>query len=241
LALQVAARAVRDRHRARQNRRRIGAQGAGAAGAQLLHAAAVRGGARPDHVPRRLRRPPQCLAAPRPRRRARRILKPIPAPMTLLMLAIFTAMVGVASTYPPAARFMPYTVGIPAIALCLLQLALDVYRRRQPGEESADALKQAEDQVARIAGRRVQFDMPSDSALFTDGPHDERERVRREIIVWSYFLGLIAGILLFGFQVAIPIFLITFLRYQADASWRNAILYGGIGALAMYVVFEKVL
>ena len=35
-------------------------------------------------------------------------------------------MVGVASTYPPGARFMPFTIGIPAIALCLLQLALEV-------------------------------------------------------------------------------------------------------------------
>ena len=59
-------------------------------------------------------------------------MKSIPAPMTLLMLAIFTTMVGVASTYPPGARFMPFTIGIPAIALCLLQLALDLYRRRHP-------------------------------------------------------------------------------------------------------------
>lgn len=168
-------------------------------------------------------------------------MKSIPAPMTLLMLAIFTVMVGVASTYPPAARFMPYTVGIPAIALCLLQLALDLHRRRHPEVgETGDALKRAEDQVARIAGRRVQFDMPSENALFT-GPLDERERVRREVIVWGYFLGLIAGILLFGFRTAVPIFLIAFLRFQAGASWRNALLYGGLGALAMYLLFEKVL
>ena len=84
-------------------------------------------------------------------------------------------MVGVASTYPPAARFMPFIVGIPAIALCLLQLALDLYRRRAPeADDTRDPLKQAEDQVARIAGRRVQFDMPSENALFTESTHDER-------------------------------------------------------------------
>ena len=83
-------------------------------------------------------------------------MKSIPAPMTLVMLAIFTAMVGVATTYPPAARFMPFVVGIPAIALCLLQLALDLYRRRAPeAGETGERLKAAEDQVARIAGRRV--------------------------------------------------------------------------------------
>jgi len=169
-------------------------------------------------------------------------MKSIPAPMTLAMLLIFTVMVGVASTYPPAARFMPFTVGIPAIALCLVQLALDLYRRRHPeAEQAGDALKEVEDQVARMAGRRVHFEMPSENALFTDGPHDERRRVRREIVVWGYFLGLIAGILLFGFRTTVPVFLIAFLRFQAQASWRSALIYGGLGALVMYVLFEKVL
>jgi Tripartite tricarboxylate transporter TctB family len=169
-------------------------------------------------------------------------MKSIPAPMTLLMLAIFTIMVGMASTYPPAARFMPFIVGIPAIALCLLQLALDLYRRRVPeAEDTRDALKQAEDQVARIAGRRVQFDMPSENAMFLESAHDARETVRREIIVWGYFLGLIACILLLGFRIAVPIFLIAFLRFHAGASWRSALISGGAGALAMYVLFEKVL
>lgn len=169
-------------------------------------------------------------------------MKSIPAPMTLTMLAIFTVMVGVASTYPPAARFMPFIVGIPAIALCLLQLAIDFYRRRLPvADDTSDPLKQAEEQVARLTGHPVHFDMPSENALFTESTQDERERVRREIVVWGYFLALIACILLFGFRIAVPIFLIAFLRFQAGASWRNALIYGGAGALAMYVLFEKVL
>lgn len=169
-------------------------------------------------------------------------MKSIPAPMTLLMLAIFTVMVAVASTYPPGARFMPFTVGIPAIALCLLQLALDLCRRRHPEtEEAGDALKEAEDQVARMTGHRVHFEMPSENATFTEGLQDERERLHREIVVWGYFLGLIAAILLFGFRIAVPVFLAAFLRFQAKTSWRSALIYGGLGALAMYLLFEKVL
>jgi hypothetical protein len=45
--------------------------------------------------------------------------------MTVVMLSIFVAMVGIASQYPADARFMPFIVGVPAIALCLLQLGLD--------------------------------------------------------------------------------------------------------------------
>jgi hypothetical protein len=169
-------------------------------------------------------------------------MKSIPMPMTLVMLAIFTAMVGIASTYPSAAAFMPLTIGIPAIGLCLLQLALDLYRNRAAKTGDAQgAHRQADEQITRIAGHRMQIDIPSENALFTESPHDEREAVRREVVVWSYFIGLIAGVLLLGFRITVPIFLVTFLRFQAETSWRSALTYGGAGALAMYILFEKVL
>jgi hypothetical protein len=162
--------------------------------------------------------------------------------MTFLMLAIFVAMVGVATTYPPGAQFMVLVVGIPAIGLCLLQLALDLYRRRAsgPADERSD-LEKAQDQASLLAGRRIQFEMPSENVLFTESELDPKERVRREIIAWSYFLGLIACILLFGFRITVPVFLIMFLRFQAGTSWRSAVLYGGGGAVAMYLLFEKLL
>jgi hypothetical protein len=166
----------------------------------------------------------------------------IPAPMTILMLVIFSAMVGVASTYPPEARFMPFVVGIPAIALCLLQLAIDLYRRRVPNSAGGDdTLKEAEERLGRVSGGRVQFDMPSENAMFADTAQDERKMVRRELIVWGYFLALVAGVLLFGFHITVPIFLVAFLRFQAQASWRNALAYGALGAIVMFVLFEKVL
>lgn len=168
-------------------------------------------------------------------------MKSIPAPMTILMLVIFAAMLGVASTYPPEARFMPFIVGFPAIGLCLLQLGIDFYRRRAPEVGDDDALKEAEDQVARMSGHRAQFDMPSENAMFTDTDQNERTMVRRELIVWGYFLGLVGGILLFGFHVTVPVFLVTFLRFQAGATWRNALIYSVGGAIVMFVLFEKVL
>jgi hypothetical protein len=166
----------------------------------------------------------------------------IPASMTFLMLAIFTVMVGIATTYPAGAQFMVFVIGIPGIGLCLIQLAIDLYRRRAP-ESGNDhgALERVEDQVVRIAGRRVHFEMPSDSALFTETAFEPRERVRRELLAWGYFLALIASILLFGFRITIPVFLIAFLRFQAGTSWPNALTYGGGGAVAMYLLFEWLL
>jgi hypothetical protein len=162
--------------------------------------------------------------------------------MTIVMLAIFATMVGIASTYPPGARFMTFVVGIPAIGLCLLQLALDVFRLRGP--EAADGrseLERAQAEASRAAGRTIQFEMPSENAMFADDDLDPKERIRRELIAWGYFLALIASVLLFGFRISVPVFLIAFLRFQAGTSWRSALIYGGGGALLMHVLFERVL
>lgn len=54
---------------------------------------------------------------------------------TVLMLAIFVAMVALAWGYPPNARFMPLVIGIPGIVLCLGQLVLDARPERGEAPE----------------------------------------------------------------------------------------------------------
>jgi hypothetical protein len=129
--------------------------------------------------------------------------------MTVVMLSVFAAMVGLASQYPPDARFMPFIVGIPAIVLCLLRLGLDL----------RDALRSK---------------APAPAA------HDERT-VRREMIMWAYFIGLAGGLLLFGFLLAIPVFVVVFLRHRAQTSWRFALGLTAAASVVLYVVFVQVL
>lgn len=127
--------------------------------------------------------------------------------MTVVMLAIFVVMVGIASQYPPDARFMPLVVGIPAIALCLLQLALDVRGLL-----------------------RVKAPAPAGGGGST---------LRREFIMWGYFLGVIIGVLLFGFLLTIPVFLVAFLRHWAQASWRFALGLTAAASVVLYLVFVQ--
>jgi len=49
--------------------------------------------------------------------------------VSVIMLAIFVFFVGQALTFREGARAMPLMVGIPAILLCLLQIALDLRKR----------------------------------------------------------------------------------------------------------------
>jgi hypothetical protein len=163
--------------------------------------------------------------------------------MTGVMLAIFVALVWTASGYPEKARFMPFVIGLPAIALCLLQLLLDARERRRVAEvaDGRSDFAKAEEKVSQLVGRQVHFDvahqeMPSGER---DGEMPEREKVRREVMLWGWFLGFIAAILLFGFWISIPIFLVTFLRFQAKATWRMALGLGVVGSVCLYFAFEK--
>lgn len=124
--------------------------------------------------------------------------------MTGVMLAIFVAMVGIALQYPPDARFMPLVVGVPAIALCLLQLGLDF----------------------------------RDSAR-SEAPADGAIELRRELVMWAYFIGLLAGILVFGFLLTIPVFVVVFLRHWAQASWRFALGLTAAASLILYLAFVQ--
>jgi tripartite tricarboxylate transporter TctB family protein len=162
--------------------------------------------------------------------------------MTVVMLAIFVAFVTTATGYPAEARFMPFVVGIPAIAIGLLQLMLDARDRRQPTapEEEQSELEKAEEEVSRIVGHHVDFEVAHEPL-----PHAEtaspQQQVRREITVWAYVIAYLLGVVLFGFRPAIPILLVSFLHFYAHLTWRNALLVGLAGALVLWLIFERIL
>lgn len=149
--------------------------------------------------------------------------------MTGAMLAIFVVMVAVASTYPPGARFMPFVVGFPAIALCLLQILLDLRDSRRELATPAPVPSIPGEQPLNIS-MNAGMEMP----VFTP------EVVRKEKIVWGYILALIGGILVFGFYITVPIFLVAFLRFYAEASWRLAILLPAAASVFLYVMLTQV-
>jgi hypothetical protein len=162
--------------------------------------------------------------------------------MTIVMLTIFVVFVFIAGGYPVNARFMPFVVGIPAIGLCLLQLVLDLRERRRVAgvADTRNEFEKAQETVSRLAGRQVDFEIAHEQpAVVEIDAVPEGETGRRELLLWGYFLGFIGGILLFGFWVAIPIFLVAFLRFQAKSSWRTALILGLGASLAFFFIFEK--
>lgn len=162
--------------------------------------------------------------------------------MTLVMLAIFVLMVGLATQFPPQARFMPLVVGIPGIALCVLQLILDTRNRQSPDGASPDGrnqFEQAQEKLSRMTGQALQFDMAHEQLkVAVDELPREGER-RRELVLWGSFIALVASIILFGFWPTIPVFLLLFLRLLAQKTWTFSASLAVAGTGVLFLVFQK--
>ena len=152
--------------------------------------------------------------------------------INVVMLAIFVVMVGVASQYPAQARFMPMVVGIPGIVLCLLQLVLEFRERRGGIERTVRTLtpiELAQQQAAEITRQQLGGD-PGDTAA---------SESRREKILWACLIALVASIILFGFWLTIPVFLLLFLRYLAEKTWTFSASLALAGTGVLFLVFQK--
>jgi hypothetical protein len=135
--------------------------------------------------------------------------------LTLFLFLLFGSMVAIAFQYPPEARFAPLVIGLPGIALCLVQLAFDLGYRR-------DALASA----APKLGRPENF--VEDPTEFTPGT------LHREFAAWGYFLSFVAALLAFGFHVAVPALLFVYLWRETRLGWMFALSIG-VGSLLVMI------
>ena len=142
--------------------------------------------------------------------------------MSLVMLTIFTAMVGMAMTYPPETRLLPLVIGIPGILLGLIQVGVEIRdARRKAGSALGDETGEQ--------GTGTEESVPPATI------------VKREIVLLAYLVALAVSIILFGFWLTIPVFVIVFLRAHERESWRLT-LGLSLGAWAvLYLIFDRLL
>lgn len=150
------------------------------------------------------------------------------------MLAIFTAMVVIALGYPDKARFMPLVVGLPGIALCLVQLTADLaraWRERREGRGVAPAL---DDSLSAGVSREH-------AALVAAEPEFSSQTVPAEIRSGAYFAGFIAGVLMVGFHLAVPVLVTAYLTFEARVRPFAAATAALVFTLAIHLMFERLL
>lgn len=135
--------------------------------------------------------------------------------LALVILGIFAAMVYMASDFTYTSRILPLVIGIPGMILATLQLAIEF--RRVMREDAARPGAQS-------------------GAEALDPP----TRLRRLGMPLVYIMALAAGIVLFGFLIAAPLFIAGFVWLREHDS-RHVIAMASIATLAMIYVSLEVL
>lgn len=121
--------------------------------------------------------------------------------------------------YPPRARYIPQMVAVFALVCLSLQLLIDIYSSFSQYRRSSEAAGVPEERKARVQG-----EVPSP---------------RRELGAYVWLLFLLLGLVLLGFLIFIPIYVLLYLRFQAHTSWLGAGAYG-LGTWAFtYFLFVR--
>jgi hypothetical protein len=166
--------------------------------------------------------------------------------VSVAMFAIFATMVAIASGYPWQAAMLPVVIGVPGMLLSLLQVVLDIrgYHRAEGVIDPRTAFEIYMDELKEGTKGQVEIDIGPARELTTlveDPSTVGRSRGRREFLLWVAFYGLVSLVLVFGFWIGIPAFLIAFLRYYARESWRLTLTLTAAAWASMYVLLVLVL
>jgi hypothetical protein len=62
---------------------------------------------------------------------------------------------------------------------------------------------------------------------------------RLELITYFWLGALLAGLLLFGFLISIPLYILFYLRFQAQVTWFKSALYGVASWAFVYLLFVR--
>jgi hypothetical protein len=145
--------------------------------------------------------------------------------LTLLLLVLFASMLAIGLQYPAEARLVPVTVSLLGLALCLVQLAFDIGSARQ----------------AHFAERFHAAPKLGRPDLPTDDPEEPAAEIaQRELLMWGYFLAFVAALLSFGFYVAAPAMIFSYLWRRAQVKWPHALVVSVAAIAVMYCIFSGI-
>jgi hypothetical protein len=116
---------------------------------------------------------------------------------TLCVVAVGAYAVYSAKDWPLGTRLFPWLVGIPVLVLSLVQAAMELCQ----------------------AAKSVERKKEDTGDLQVDWSISTGVVARRAAAYFGWLLGLFFGIWLFGFFIAIPLFALLYLQFQAKEGW----------------------
>jgi hypothetical protein len=145
-----------------------------------------------------------------------------------LALAAFLAVLFALAVYESGgfgdAQLFPLGIALPSLALALLQVAISLRQREASVDEEPGRL---------VVGQAVEVE--GEEELPTD------VRVRRTAQIAAWIVGIFALVWLIGFQVAIPLAAIAYLRFATREPWVPALGVTAICFLLVWGVFDRLL
>ncbi len=139
---------------------------------------------------------------------------------TLLILLIFFGGVFTARQWQFQARLFPWTIGIPALLLCIAQLAMDLFRTTESDNS---------DDVSGL------MDLPVDRGIPVSVV------VRRAVNSFGWVIGFMLVIWIIGFIISVPLFVLLYLLIQAREKLWVSLVYTGAMLIFLLGVFHQVL
>ena len=145
--------------------------------------------------------------------------------VTVSLLAFILCFLLASLGYSPKERMIPLVIGVPTLLIGLLVLA---------GEKFPAIMKKFEVSLEDLVSEKA-----SESGAV---PAQRPVILTREAVgVSAWGTGLFLGVYLVGFYIAIPLFLLLFLRIQGGIPWMKSLLFTVGTWLFIYALFNVLL
>lgn len=136
--------------------------------------------------------------------------------LSLFVAAMAGVALVIAAGWPIKTAFYPRVIGIPLFVLAAAEFIL--------------ILRGAEDRMGSQA-MDIELSAAPDPGL----------AIQRTAGIFAWILGFFLAIVLLGFPLAIPLFVLAYLRGQGKEPWPLAVILAGVAWLAFYALFVRLL
>jgi TctA family transporter len=147
---------------------------------------------------------------------------------TIFMLGIILAMVIAATRWEFSAKIVPLVVGGVGVTLAALSLLNEMCRKETDTSPEGIAEK-AQHEVEE----KIHMDLTSDT-----GHLPVREIIIRAAWFFGYLIGFMAVMAVIGLIPTVAVFVVFFMRYEAQERWSLVIPYAICTVLFIYIAFD---
>jgi hypothetical protein len=149
---------------------------------------------------------------------------------TIFMFCVIAFLLSLSTKWPYAARVVPTVVGVLGLIMSGLSLLNEMCRKPEAAQKSmAEA---AQDEVEQT--QKIHMDISSDTAHLPISTI-----VGRAALFFGYMIAFMGSMATIGLIPTIPIFIIFFMRFEAQERWSLVVPYALCVTLFVYFAFDQ--